>query len=656
MVDIDLIVALATIAFFIILAGLLIPLGLFIIYYCVIDLRIMSRIVSRVYSIGGTIVNRFNFRVYENLDLTALSSQIRLVHILPGPVGSKIKCKLVLGDWKTSSYEALSYVWGNTVLVQPIELNGRLFLITGNLHTALEGLRDEFQERVVWIDALSINQRDYMEREHQVQQMRQIYANASSVQVSLGEGHPYIDSAFKNVRALIESPSDGTLSSSGYFLRYARTKNVFRELLRHDWWERIWVVQEVAVAKRIDIFCGSSTIPWGWFRDFITQRHVQPEPEDTFGHAMFKFLSRGLSVLQTSPVLEYGLLDLAHEFRSRHASNPRDKLYALLGLLSNSEDRGVIPDYTKAVDDVYMDFVKSHIAQYNSLAILSFAEYRDPQPVSLPSWCPNWTVQSLYPTPFWKKSTADLDMWLHESRDYYYASGNSIPILAPHSSPKILGLRGFVFDRIMAIGSEATLPYEYRTRESDEVDWSQASWPTYRFSSRPRVRRTGPVRNKTLAQWGWEELALGPWSSRISQFSPYPREPGRSNAYYHTITAGVLGDRNIDWSFMRNDALFEAGDFLGKREVCRSVDLACLGRKFFVTRRGFMGLAPTSAQEGDLVTILFGGNIPFILRSEGQHYRMLGQTYVHGVMAYDDEEMERDIKMRRVDVEDFLII
>lgn len=86
------------------------------------------------------------------------------------------------------------------------------------------------------------------------------------------------------------------------------------------------------------------------------------------------------------------------------------------------------------------------------------------------------------------------------------------------------------------------------------------------------------------------------------------------------MTAGVLGDRTVDWSFMQDDALFEEGDFLEKREVCRNVDLACLGRKFFITRRGFKGLAPATAQKSDLVTVLFGGNVPFILRSEGQYY------------------------------------
>lgn len=300
--------------------------------------------------------------------------------------------------------------------------------------------------------------------------------------------------------------------------------------------------------------------------------------------------------------------DLAHEFRSRHATNPRDKLYSLLGLMANAEDRGIVPDYSRPVREIYMDFVKSHINQYQSLAILSFAEYRGSQYLSLSTWCPNWTVQALNPAPFWKKAANDLDMWLHESQDYYFAAGSSKACFIPHPDPGILGVRGFVFDYILAIGSVATVPYKHRRRQAQE-----SGWDTYRFSNRRRTRIVKPSRPKKLVQWDWRDLALGPRSDKISQHSPYGQEPERSATYYHTLTANILGDRVIGWSFMVDES-FES-DFLGKGEVCRIIDLACLGRRIFVSRRGFMGLAPATAQKGDLIVVLFGGNIPFILRA-----------------------------------------
>jgi len=96
-------------------------------------------------------------------------------------------------------------------------------------------------------------------------------------------------------------------------------------------------------------------------------------------------------------------------------------------------------------------------------------------------------------------------------------------------------------------------------------------------------------------------------------------------------------------------------EFYRNKENCNVIDRACMNRRFFVTRKGYMGLAPATAQKGDLVCILFGGNIPFILRRVGPGYELIGQAYVHGIMAYDDGEMEMDIKKKRIEVQDFFI-
>jgi hypothetical protein len=84
------------------------------------------------------------------------------------------------------------------------------------------------------------------------------------------------------------------------------------------------------------------------------------------------------------------------------------------------------------------------------------------------------------------------------------------------------------------------------------------------------------------------------------------------------------------------------------------IDLACLNRRFFVTGRGFTGLAPAGARKGDLVCVLLGGNIPFIMRQLETYHQMIGQAYVHGIMAYIDDEME-GVRKKRVEYEDFFL-
>jgi hypothetical protein len=87
------------------------------------------------------------------------------------------------GDIK---YEALSYCWGDPELQGFILLNGNAASVTVNLTRALENIRLDHGTRVLWVDALCINQEDTTERNHQVKQMGAIYQKAERVVVWLG--------------------------------------------------------------------------------------------------------------------------------------------------------------------------------------------------------------------------------------------------------------------------------------------------------------------------------------------------------------------------------------------------------------------------------------------------------------------------------------
>ncbi|KAH8601332.1 heterokaryon incompatibility protein-domain-containing protein, partial [Bisporella sp. PMI_857] len=108
-------------------------------------------------------------------------SHIRLVEILPGVVTDPVGCRLLTGRRDTSQFEALSYTWGSSSLGASIILNDAYFMITNNLHLALRYLRYPSASRVMWIDAICINQLDNEERGHQVQHMRSIYQNSTRV-------------------------------------------------------------------------------------------------------------------------------------------------------------------------------------------------------------------------------------------------------------------------------------------------------------------------------------------------------------------------------------------------------------------------------------------------------------------------------------------
>ncbi|KAF2808143.1 uncharacterized protein BDZ99DRAFT_445314, partial [Mytilinidion resinicola] len=169
-----------------------------------------------------------------------LEHEIRLLIIEPGKGEEKISCELrhvCLTDGP--QFEALSYVWGDSREQRDIICGGSEVDIGINLFEALEGLRLPDRERVLWIDALGINQADIKERTHQVLQIGDVYSTAQRVLIWLGKETDANRGAFKMI--LSES---STLLISGQI----RTEPI-AELLRHSWFRRIWVTQELASAR-----------------------------------------------------------------------------------------------------------------------------------------------------------------------------------------------------------------------------------------------------------------------------------------------------------------------------------------------------------------------------------------------------------------------
>ena len=171
--------------------------------------------------------------------LPPVSSITRMIRLLPDADKSAlIKCELLSynlsgpGDGE-HLYEALSYVWGSPDRSHSIILDGYVFPVTKSLHTALLHLRNRALDRVLWIDAISINQDDDNEKSKQIPLMRMIYAQARRVIVWLGDSKNDGDKALEMIGRLgrnqISLPID------------EKDRERCEELLQRDWFRRIWV-------------------------------------------------------------------------------------------------------------------------------------------------------------------------------------------------------------------------------------------------------------------------------------------------------------------------------------------------------------------------------------------------------------------------------
>ena len=185
----------------------------------------------------GTMSCTMSHTLYSSLPLEPGS--IRLLRLMPDKdETAPIQCQLFnyspqeSREW-THLYEALSYVWGDPDKTLPILINEHCFNITVNLYAALLRLRNRSFERIIWVDAVCINQECKQEKERQIQSMAKIYGQANRVIIWLGETADNSDRALEEIRVAPGMKSTNSLNG-----------DAIPALLQRPWFRRIWVRQQ----------------------------------------------------------------------------------------------------------------------------------------------------------------------------------------------------------------------------------------------------------------------------------------------------------------------------------------------------------------------------------------------------------------------------
>jgi hypothetical protein len=587
-----------------------------------------------------------NRRVYSPLEESRHG--FRLLQISPGRFQDRLECSIRQESWQTSTYEALSYVWGDKSFIQPIRVNSKIFFVTAELCFALRHLRNEVSERTIWVDAICINQQDQQERSAQVQKMGFIYQHAKQVVVWLGDPHlPGIEYAFKNLQYL-ESTRGTDFYAMSHAERYRVWKRIFgleplaergtaaymnelaysaiEDLLNSTWWRRVWVVQEVALASKVVFQCSSHAVSWEDLHAATQRLEFKFWPQ--WPNTLPSWNNRPIPAnrLMVDGFLswrevtcEYTLIELAHQFRGRHASDPRDKLYGLLGLVTCQADKEILPDYTKPAHLIYIETCKRHITLYHNIFILSLAEYKGTYERKLPSWCCDWTVEHLNPAPFWmngwKIARSAMEEKIYQiTQSRYRAAGNSRAEIIHHHNAHVLGLRGFIIDHIHKVGpakSEQMIWQDEREDLSLNLRRDNAILARAMVSD-ASLAKVNVLMRKSLQTTNWrimneriERIERNAW---LEEQSPSPVESNWHSlaktcssysiegypAFLNTLTAGMFVDDEA-----RNDILqacreaesgFAAMDESGQLdELAKYLRYrATNNRRFFATVNGYI--------------------------------------------------------------------
>lgn len=377
--------------------------------------------------------------------------EIRLLRVAPSvDHDAPISCQIVVAGLQNPlpQYAALSYVWGDAKDTVEIRIEGEPFQATKNLASALRQFRASYatgdgEGLYLWADAVCINQQDLAERDQQVSMMGLIYTTAHWVISWLGPpedatapGFALIKACARHVERVKETSgeypeSDVTMDTSDLeFLgedsefyeqttdRYARNKawNAIDNLKRNVYWTRVWIVQEIVLARRPDaniLFCGSHSLSFQQLADFnlFAARFLKQKPfkpaffdqrvwdwvvKDEDLTAGFIMYVHGLRDFQTRG--EYRMIPLIST--SCRSTDPRDAVFGLAGLFGGE----IVPDYTRGVVDVFRECVATVLRLKRYKGFFHFAgligEHRDAS--EFPSWVPKFHTDdaefAIFPT------------------------------------------------------------------------------------------------------------------------------------------------------------------------------------------------------------------------------------------------------------------
>lgn len=389
-------------------------------------------------------------------------NSIRLTKIKPGTGSTGIAIDLIdsfvpLPCQKThQEYDALSYTWGDGAQTKSITCNGRKLKVTETLREALKYFRDPDKEVILWIDQICICQKWTLERNKQVKMMGEIFSGARKVLVWLG-GH------FDESRKGMQLAEQLLRVCRGYGLtsldrsqlkRYGLPEidnvkwKALEGVLLRPWFYRTWVVQEVVLNPNVELTLGDDiarcSITWDELEDVVSLLEG-PAPRDwqldltmSAWRLPFSRINRirkrhqramqrrpkssDSMMLDDAPISaepkdldevindhdDLDLLELLLMSRDLGATDPLDKIYALLGLTEHDMD----PDYDYSPEHLFQEFARRIVGEVTNLAdgpmkdakisarraevqkalILLSCAGKPNQSRDIPSWTPDWTA------------------------------------------------------------------------------------------------------------------------------------------------------------------------------------------------------------------------------------------------------------------------
>ncbi|KAL8715694.1 MAG: hypothetical protein Q9225_006311 [Loekoesia sp. 1 TL-2023] len=515
--------------------------------------------------------------------------------------------------------------------------------------------------------------------------MKEIYADSFETVVWLGPPDEMSYMAFSKIISLSESWNErptylktralnGHLQEYTNFLRSEfsgedpiQPWHAVHSLSSRAWFQRAWVVQEINVAPTTIFLCGDRAVD---MVDLLNTRQVIVQHCGCMEMATdFKIIGMkevissvlmisgmwqdlGESIVryrsQTSSTAGSSLIAALDRLRFKYATEPHDKVYAARGL-AGTDGQMTPVDYSLPIKTVYASMAQRLIHASQSFYILAYCHY-PPKVLDLPTWAADWSDTSCPHRVALPQEGFQYHESLNQEKVYHTTKESEFYVRFEHGN-RTMVVKGAWFDRLAFTSSSGIRSYgiagvpqqkgldiQAVARDAEEANQTtmdyiaithKAKWlrewalflSDQEATSFPMIDRTGWSFNPDVGR----ETFKQPFYS--------PTEEDLLSAYLTTLIADVMVDQDkgheirvpstqeyISWVIQPEISLEEVFSFRLE------------GRAFAVSDLGLIALVPAEARAHDLIAIVQGSDLPFILRPSGNGFSFIGQAYVHGIM------------------------
>ena len=631
---------------------------------------------------------------------------IRILSLLPGNTDAPLQCELHRADVpglnspggeSGPTFEALSYTWGDGNLCQRLFCNTSVIKITQSLFDALIHLRHLEATRMLWVDAVCIDQNNNDEKIVQLPYMKDIYQHANQVVIWLGLADESTSRALDLIRLAAHwmwqesgqsMPRDNL---SRYQEPFSDDKNRQRgfppledleswpavvALFTRSWFSRCWTFQEAVLATKATVQIGAYLLDWAdlslactFFQSKSYGAKVRGLGKGLQNVCRLCWASRiGREMQKWKPMPLILLLTTTSRTR---ATIPKDRIFGVLALTDESTLKyfspgGSLdnPKYKMSVRELYTDVSRFLLQAYESkhkdrpFEILNLVKH---YPIEegeqekrtkddgglIPSWVKRWHD----PITEFKMdgNEKEAQPMNNISKIARFRTGGP-EYHAPeynYQTPYEISLHGFMFAPISNNVNILRLPALSRPRIWDlflEIHGVREG----RYASYPTGESIDEVFALTLTMAQNPQFTHGAETYHAIHFQHF------CVSLYEMNLARLKHEGRID-DIERFESRWQAeyerlrslvGTYVVSPTFWPDSQQCCRGRKLFSTLSGHIGIGDGTLESGDLVCVFLGGLTPFIIRPVDQKYKLVGECYVHGIMH--GEALEEGLKRRQL--------